>query len=163
MFRASKLVTWAAASLLLVGCSVIASVARADGNARVEFPISVLFPNPCNSENVTLHGAADIMYHTNATGAGGAHYVVEVRFKGKGSGNLGNDYVVSLMANGQFDAPTSTVGTTLHFQTTYHAEFISKGSAPNFSLEGTIDVGVDNGVPTNIVIVLPFANAVCKG
>jgi len=60
MFRASKLVTWAAASLLLVGCSVIASVARADGNARVEFPISVLFPNPCNSENVTLHGAADI-------------------------------------------------------------------------------------------------------
>jgi hypothetical protein len=24
-------------------------------------------------------------------------------------------------------------------------------------------VGVDNGVPTNIVIVLPFVNAVCKG
>ena len=163
MIRASKLATWAAASVLLVSSTVIPSMARADGNARIEFPISVFFPNPCNSENVSLQGAADVMYHTNPTGAGGAHYVVEVRFKGKGSGNLGNDYVVSLLANGQFDAPTSTVGSTLHFQTTYHAEFISKGNAPNFSLEGTIDVGVDNGKPINIVIVLPFVNAVCKG
>jgi hypothetical protein len=163
MIHASRLATWAAASVLLVSCSVIPSMARADGNARIDFPINVFFPNPCNSENVSLQGAADVMYHTNTTGAGGNHYGVEVRFKGTGTGNLGNNYVVSLLANGQFDAPTSTVGTTLHFQTTYHAEFISKGKAPNFSLEGTIDVGVDNGVPVNIVIVLPFVNAVCKG
>jgi len=160
MIRASKLATWAAVLLL---CSTpIAGTARADGNARIDFPISVFFPNPCNSENVSLHGAVDVMYHTNAAG-GGAHYSVHVEFKGKGSGNQGNDYVVSLIANGNFDAPTGTVGTTLHFLMPYHAEFISKGKAPNFSLEGTIDVGVDNGVPTNIVIVLPFVNAVCKG
>ncbi len=163
MNRASKLVTWAAASLLVVSSSVIASSARADGNARIEFPVNVFFPNPCNNENVNLQGASDVMYHTNPTGNGGTHYGVHVRFKGNGSGNQGNDYNVTLMANGEFDAPSSTIGTTLHFQMTYHAEFISKGKAPNFSLEGVIDVGVDNGQPTTIVIVLPFVNAVCKG
>jgi len=162
MVGASKLASWAAASLLLAS-SLIAGGARADGNARIEFPITVFFPNPCNGENVSLQGAADVTYHTNPTGTGGTHYGVEVRFKGDGTGNQGNAYVVSLMANGQFDAPTSTVGSTLHFQMTYHAEFISKGKAPNFSLEGQIDVGVDNGQPVNLVIVLPFVNAVCKG
>ena len=125
-------------------------------------PISVFFPNPCNNENVSLKGPADVTYHTNTT-SGGAHYSVHVSFKGTGSGNKGNDYVVTLTANGDFDAPSSTVGTTLHFQMPYHAEFVSKGKAPNFSLEGTIDVGVDNGKPVNIVIVFPFVNAVCKG
>jgi hypothetical protein len=162
MTRTSKLATWAAASVLLVTSSGIAGLARADGNARFSFPISVFFPNPCNNENVGLQGAVDVTYHTNAAG-GGAHYSVHVRFKGNGTGNQGNAYNVSLMANGDFDAPTSTIGTTLHFQMPYHAEFISKGKAPNFSLEGTIDVGVDNGQPVNIVIVLPFVNAICKG
>src|SRR5215471_348128 len=103
MVDASKLASWAAASLLLAS-SLIAGGARADGNARIEFPITVFFPNPCNGENVSLQGAADVMYHANAAGAG-AHYGVHVRFKGDGSGSLGNGYVVSLMANGEFDAP----------------------------------------------------------
>ena len=161
MALASKQTRWAALALLL--CStVIAGAVRAD-NARIDFPIAVFFPNPCNSENVSLQGAADVSYHANATGAGGTHYSVHLQFKGKGSGNLGNNYNVSLIANGEFDAPTSTVGTTLHFQMPYHAEFTSTGKAPNFSLEGSVDVGVDNGKPVNIVIVLPFVNAVCKG
>ncbi len=163
MVLASKLTRWTAASLLLISTSGIAGMARADGNARFDFPISVFFPNPCNGENVSLQGAADVTYHANATGGGGTHYGVHVRFKGNGSGNQGNSYNVSLMANGEFDAPSSTVGPTNNFQMTYHAEFISKGKAPNFSLEGTIQVGVLNGQPVNIVIVLPFVNAVCKG
>jgi hypothetical protein len=162
MIRPSKLATWAAVSVLLVSSSVIAGIARADGTARIEFPISVFFPNPCNSENVSLQGAANVTYHTNPAGPATV-YVVQVNFNGKGSGNQGNGYVVTLLAGGQFNAPTSTVGNTLHFQMPYHAEFISKGKAPDFSLGGTIDVGVQNGQPVNIVIVLPFVNAVCRG
>ena len=112
MIRASKLATWAAVLLL---CSTpIAGTARADGNARIDFPISVFFPNPCNSENVSLHGAVDVMYHTNAAG-GGAHYSVHVEFKGKGSGNQGNDYVVSLIANGNFERVCSVAHTTIGY------------------------------------------------
>src|SRR5262245_20641146 len=132
----------------------------ADARARhTEFTGGIGIVNPCNGEVIVGTGPVKIVYVESAAGT---HFVVHHSFMVKTEGSLGNDYVLSLMANGQFDAPTGGGPGFIFFDVPVHSEVISNGGAPNFSFDLGVRVFVANGVATGSILIGPSAT-VCHG
>lgn len=91
-------------------------------------PFSNTVTNVCNGEVVIIEGrlnivAKDQVFHINTVGV-------------KGTGTLGNDYIVSQVV--QFPIDDSPGATTVTSQLTLNV--VSKGNAPNFMVHNLIHV-----------------------
>jgi len=122
-----------------------ASAARAGGATRTLIASGIGLANPCSGEIVIVEGPGQTIYEENLTEDGATHYQINGVFRGTGTGSFGNVYHVSLRQGGQFDAPTEDFGSYQTFLTNYKADFVSEGTAPNFSAEGTLKVFVAGG------------------
>ena len=70
-----------------------------------------------------------------------------LRFKGEGTATNGDAYKLSFIANFNFDAVST------FYDLPFHAVYVGKGKAPNFSATGTVRVFVNGaGLPTGATI-----------
>jgi hypothetical protein len=113
------------------------------GNESTSFGGGIGVTNPCNGAFVSATGPVDVHVETNTQGAS-----VHMVFKATGSDSNGASYRMSFIANGNFDTVSGA------YDVPYHAEFIGKGSASNFTGEGLVRVFVTaDGVPTGASIL----------
>ena len=141
-------------------CSLGGSAALA-GNAsttHTQLPFTN-FPvvNPCNGELVLFAGDVDIIVHANQN-ANGGHVLISDNTHATGTGDQGNEYILSAQGSGQFDVPTVD-GTYL---VPFHAEIISAGAAPNFAADG-IDTVVVSGGQVTAFFVSSVTSTTCHG
>ena len=128
------------------------------GTTHMTLPFSnFIVLSPCNGEVVPFAGQVDILVHGNQNGQGG-HVVISDNTHGTGTGDQGNDYILSAQGSGQFDA--ATVDGT--YFPPFHAEIISEGAAPNFAVEGTDIVVVSGGLVT-VFAVFSVDSTTCHG
>jgi hypothetical protein len=113
--------------------------------------------SPCNGEVVPFNGDIDVIVHGNQT-PGGVHVVISDNVHGTGTGSQGNDYILSAQGNDQFEVPTVDGVYVVPF----HAEIISEGAAPNFSVEGADEVIVSGGQVTSFFL-LSVTSTTCEG
>jgi hypothetical protein len=98
-------------------------------------------------------GPVKVVYHEKAT-----RFVVHLTFKARGTGSLGNRYLLSYVANGRFAAPTGSG----FFDVPARAQAVSRGPAPNFAIKQPIRVFVANGAATGATLLGP-ATTTCHG
>ena len=116
------------------------------GNESTSFGGGIGVFNPCNGAFVSATGPVDVHVVTNTNGAT-PMVSVHMVFKATGTDSNGDAYRMSFIANGNFDAVSGT------YDVPYHAEFVGKGSASNFSGDGIVRVFVTAaGVPTGASI-----------
>ena len=125
----------------VVGCSLAFAALGGGpalaGTTHTTLPFSnFLVQSPCSGEVVPFAGEVDSLAHGN-----GGHVVISSNTHATGTGNQGNDYILSAQGNGQFD--TNAVDGT--YFVPFHAEIISEGAAPNFAATGTDVVVVSGG------------------
>ena len=128
--------------LVVAGVLVMAAPLLA-GNESTSFGGGIGVTNPCNGAFVSATGPVDVHVETTTQGAS-----VHLVFKATGSDTSGASYRMSFIANGDFDAVAGT------YDVPYHAVFVGKGSASNFTGDGTVRVFVTaDGVPTGASIL----------
>ena len=92
--------------------------------------------NPCISGSVAVvSGTTNVDYQQNSS-----HEVVHVQFQG-----AGQDYLVNFEANAQFDLTAIPDS----FGVPFHSVWVGQGSVPNFTMDGTVLVSMDqtSGLP----------------
>jgi hypothetical protein len=106
--------------------------------------------NPCNSELVTGNITIRIVVTTTQTGNGETKVNVHHSSHGLLTGNQGNEYQISRIAKGQFDAISN------EYIIPWRGEFVGKGDAPNFSADATLRVFTNaNNEPVGSQGLLP--------
>jgi hypothetical protein len=122
-------------SLALAACLAFAGVGvLADGSVWITRTSTLV--NPCNGELMT--GLVDVHLLVQAqSDANGDHVVVHRNFSGTLTGNQGNSYKVSSIANDQFDALAP------FYDLTFENNVKGHGSAPDFWVLGRMRVFVD--------------------
>jgi hypothetical protein len=120
-----------------------AALAGSSSTTRTKMLFSMPVQSPCNGEIVGFTGETAVIFHSNQSGSG-MHVVISDTAQATGTGNLGNSYILSAQGNEQFDRPTVD-GT---YDVPFHAEIISEGAAPNFTVDGTDTAVVSGGVLT---------------
>jgi hypothetical protein len=124
------------ATLLLSIIPINANPAPMSGNTLMFTGNFGLF-NPCNGELVSGPITINIVVTTTQTGTGDVKVNVHHTSHGLLTGNQGNEYQISRHAKGRFDAVSD------HYVVSWTGEFVGKGSAPNFSSDGTLRVNVN--------------------
>jgi hypothetical protein len=143
---------------VLLALAPLGSGTALAGTTHMTLPFTnFVVQNPCNGEVVPFAGQVDIIVHGNQNGQDG-HVVISDNTHATGTGDQGNDYILSAQGNSQFDS--ATVDGT-YFQP-FHAEIISEGAAPNYSVEGTYVVVVSGGVVTSFA-VFSVESTTCHG
>jgi hypothetical protein len=117
--------------------------------------------SPCNGESVSVLGPVKLVYHAPNGGSQGQHNINST-FIGTGTGNQGNRYHVSAIANGHFDAPTGDFGSFQTFVLPLSLNFVSQGAAPNFKLEATTTIFVVNGKAV-AALISSIDSSACHG
>ncbi len=112
-----------------------------DAADSVELPVTLIVGSPCSTERAALTGSVKINFHqTN-------DFHFNYQLKAEGTGTLGNVYQTSFNGSEKFAAPSGISGPAQFFDVPFHGEVISKGSAPNFAIRGTVRIYVQNGAP----------------
>lgn len=125
--------------MVLLGCVVAsAAVVRADGTLNL--PVNASNYNACNGETATGTVDAHLLVQVNEnTGQVKVHR----SFHGTLTGNQGNTYQVSSIANDFFDAPAP------YYDVEFHNNVAGLGGAPSFEVLGTSRIFVNaNQEPT---------------
>ncbi len=141
--RLRKVLMPAALFFVALACAAEARVSAAQAE-HTQFMGGIGLVSPCNGESVGVLGPVKIVYHA-PNGDSQGQYSINSTFIGTGTGNQGNRYHVSAIANGHFDAPTGDFGSFQTFALPLKLDFISRGAAPNFRLEATTIIFVVNG------------------
>jgi hypothetical protein len=128
-----------------------------NGAKHTQFTGGVGLTNPCNGETLTATGPVKVVYHEQANG-----FVVHLTFKARGTGSLGNRYLLSYVANGRFAAPTGSGAGFTFFDVPTHAQAVSRGPAPNFAVQQPMRVFVAGGAATGATLLGP-ATTTCHG
>ena len=126
-------------AMVLLGCVLAsAAVVRADGTLNLT--VGAIQINPCNGEFVFGDVDAHLLVQVNEnTGKVKVHR----SFHGTLSGNQGNTYQISSIANDFFDAPQP------YYDVEFHNNVSGLGSAPNFEVVATTRIFVNaNQEPT---------------
>jgi hypothetical protein len=132
--------------VLAVACLALSTPLLA-GNEHNTFNGGIGVGNPCNGLVVSATGPVDVVVETN-TAPATPLVSVHLRFKAEGSATNGDVYKLSFMANSNFDAVAP------FYDVPFHAVFVGKGNAPNFSAIGSVRVFVNGaGVPVGAHIV----------
>jgi hypothetical protein len=140
-------------TVLVLGVAGAGLAIAGNGAKHTKFTGTVGLTNPCNSETLSATGPVKVVYHEKAT-----RFVVHLTFKARGTGSLGNRYLLSYVANGRFAAPTGSG----FFDVPARAQAVSRGPAPNFAIKQPIRVFVANGAATGATLLGP-ATTTCHG
>ena len=125
----------AIAAMLLSMTPVSAAPSTTDNTFRFEGTFTL--QNPCNNEVVSGPIYINIVVTTTVTGNGETKVNVHHTSHGLLTGNAGNEYQISRVAKGQFDAISGS------YVIPWTGQFIGKGDAPNFEADATLRVFVD--------------------
>lgn len=142
---------------VLTGLAFVSARVSAADNV-VHFTGGMLVQNPCNAEIVGGPGTIDVTVGVNSHTNGQGDPVVNahVSFHGELPGSLGNTYRVSFTGSEQFNAFSNP------YVVPYHSNVIGKGKAPNFRMDGNINVFVNgNGDPVGAFFTGPTMT--CQG
>ena len=131
----SRAAVFAVAGTMAVSVCGLASPAGADGATHFSFVGGLGVTSPCNGESFSGPVSFDGTYLEQAN-----HVVVHMVISGTFVGSQGNTYNVKIVTNGQFDSPSGV------YTLPAHGEFVSKGSAPNFSADTVSNVFAAGGV-----------------
>ena len=114
--------------------------------------------SPCNGEFVFGSGPGHAVYEQND-----GHFVLHFAMRVKATGSLGNDYLLAVTANEQFEAPTLTFpdGTTA-FDLPVRLVAVSHGRAPNYESLFTVRIFVFDAEPVGSTFLGP-ATETCLG
>ena len=114
--------------------------------------------SPCNGEFVFGTGPGHAVYQENK-----GHFALHFAMRVKATGSFGNEYLLAVTANGQFDAPTLTFpdGVTA-FDMPVRLVAVSHGSAPNYQSLFTVRIFVFDGAPVGSTFLGP-ATETCLG
>ena len=152
------------ASRLLLSAAIVFALAPLGGGTALAATTHTTLPftnflvlSPCNSELVPFAGQVDIIVHGNQNKSG-THVVISDNSHATGTGDQGNDYILSAQGSDQFDVVTVD-GVYL---VPFHAEIISEGAAPNFAVDGMYTVVVSGGQVT-LFFVSSVTSATCHG
>lgn len=125
---------------VVCSAAISAAAVRADGTLKLTGTSTLV--NPCNGELVTGSVDVELVVQTNESN-NGTHVVVHRSFHGTLTGNQGNTYKVSSIANDQLDALAS------YYDLSFENNVIGHGKAPDFEVAGTLRVFVNaNQEPT---------------
>lgn len=134
---------------LLLGLITLTTGTSVAQNSRMSFTGDLGWYNPCISGHAVIGpGTTYLDYHQN-----GSHVAIHIRYRGtaqdydlNGWVATGQDYKVNLEANGHFDSAAVPDQYPVHF----HSIWVGHGSAPDFTMDGTINVYMDKttGLPT---------------
>lgn len=103
------------------------------------------FTVPCNGEFVEVRGLCRFVYHFEES-ENGPHHVIQAVLHAKGTGVFGNDYVLNMVAGGQFSAPTVDFGNgLLRFDMPLHAVQNSEDAGIEMELTGIWRIFVRDG------------------
>jgi len=133
--------TWVRLGIGVV-CGVVVSAAavRADGTLKITRTSTLT--NPCNGEVVSGPVDVELVVQTNESN-NGTHVVVHRSFHGTLTGDQGNSYKVSSIANDQLDALAP------YYDLTFENNVIGLGRTPDFDIVGSLRVFVNaNQEPT---------------
>lgn len=123
--------------LAVAFCS--ATLAAEDGHASYSGEIGMY--NPCNGAVVIVNGMNFARVHENSRGHGETHVSVHLRFTGDGEDQSGTEYRTILIAKGEFQSEASS------YDIPYRSLWVGRHGAPSFSMDGTLRVWVQAGVP----------------
>ena len=113
----------------------VESGAMSDKTFRFSGPFGL--QNPCNGEMTNGTIDINIVVTSNETGNGDVKVNVHHTSHGRLTGNLGNTYQVSRHAKDRFDAIAAS------YDVPWTGQFIATGSAPDFTVDGTLRVLVN--------------------
>jgi hypothetical protein len=150
----------AAASLAAVALTAVTAGAAHAGAVTQRFEGSLGGPSPCNDEFVLGSGPGHATYQESQ---GGTRFFLLFGMKVNGTGSLGNDYLLDVMASAQFDSPSLTLpGGTLAFDMPVRLVAVSHGDAPNYESLFTVRIFVFNHQPVGSTFLGP-ATSTCHG
>jgi hypothetical protein len=129
--------------IVLLGLVVLCSAAvYAADNKLPPYDGTVGAYNPCNNSLVLAPGTNYVTVHENASGHEDVHVFVELKFVGSGSDDQGHQYRTVLRAKGQFGAEAP------FYDIPFREKWEGSG-APDFFMDGTVRVFVQNGSATS--------------
>jgi hypothetical protein len=134
--------------IVLLGLAVLCSTAvyaADDDNQAKTYSGRVGAYNPCDNSLVLAPGTNYVTVHENARDHDNAHVFVEMKFVGSGKDAQGHPYQTELKAKGQFGAEAP------FYDLPFREKWEGNG-APDFFMDGTVRVFVQNGVAQNDAI-----------
>ena len=153
-----RLSTIALLSGLVLVLLATVGVAGASAKAKhTQFTGGVGITNPCNGETISGTGPVKVVYAARKGGL-----AVHLTFKVKTTGSLGNRYVLSFVANGQFAAPSGSGPEFTFFDVPVHSQVVAKGGAPNFAFQLGVRIFVAGAAATGATFIGP-SSTTCHG
>ncbi len=122
---------------LVAVCST--TLAAEEGHASYSGQIGML--NPCNGAVVIVSGMNFARVHENSRGQGEVHISVHLRFTGDTAEESAAEYRTILVAKGEFQSEAPS------YDIPYRSLWVGRHGAPSFSMDGTLRVWVQAGVP----------------
>jgi hypothetical protein len=123
--------------LALAFCTT--TLAAEEGHAS--YPGDIGMYNPCNGAVVIVNGINFVRVHENSRGHDEVHVTVHLRFNGDGEDQSGNEYRTLLVAKGEFKSESDS------YDIPYRSLWVGRHGASSFSMDGTLRVFVQGGVP----------------
>ena len=134
--------------VLLLALVAVCSTTLAAEEGHNSYSGQIGMYNPCNGAVVIVNGMNFARVHENARGQGQVHVTVHLRFTGDGEDqSSGQEYRTILVAKGAFKAEADS------YDIPYCSLWVGRHGAPSFSMDGTLRVWVQGGVPQGDGIV----------
>ena len=127
--------------IALLALVAFCSTTLAAEEGHNSYPGQIGMFNPCNGAVVIVNGTNFARVHENSRGHGEVHVTVELRFTGDGEDPSGNEYRTILVAKREFQAQADT------YTLPYRSLWVGRHGAPSFSMDGTLTMEVQGGVP----------------
>ena len=127
--------------VLLLALVVICSTTLAAEEGHNSYSGQIGMLNPCNGAVVIVSGMNFARVHENSRGQGEVHVSIHLRFTGDTEEGSAAEYRTILMAKGEFKAEADS------YDIPYRSLWVGRHGAPSFSMDGTLRVWVQAGVP----------------
>lgn len=127
--------------VLLLALIAICSTTLAAEEGHASYAGQIGMYNPCNGAVVIVNGMNFARVHENSRGNGEIHVSVHLRFSGDGEDQSGNEYRTLLIAKGEFKSESGS------YDLPYRSLWVGRHGLPSFSMDGTLRVFVQGGVP----------------
>jgi len=131
---------------LIAFCST--TLAADEGHASYSGQIGMY--NPCNQDVVIVSGMNFARSYYNYRRHGDTHITIHLRFTGEGEDqSTGQEYRTILVAKGEFHEEAAS------YDIPFRSLWMGRHGAPSFSMDGTLRVWVQAGVPQGDAILWP--------
>ncbi|HKT24213.1 MAG TPA: hypothetical protein VJR04_06390 [Terriglobales bacterium] len=127
--------------VLLLALVVICSTTLAAEEGHNSYSGQIGMLNPCNGAVVIVSGMNFARVHENSRGQGEVHVSIHLRFTGDTEEGSAAEYRTILVAKGEFKAEADS------YDIPYRSLWVGRHGAPSFSMDGTLTVWVQAGVP----------------